>query len=203
MRESMSRAATSPIREPRMTSSYAAIRVQLRKSSKKRPAPDSPPPPSIARSLGAARFSSTPCANRATCASSSRPRTTHAPSRRKAAATDAGSAATALVPRRLERDLRGHRLAADRGDRVGREAVLVPGQAPPGCVELDLHRLLLTGCDREVRCAQALGLARRARCRGAGRLAALPHERALAERRQPADERYGRRIAAQPPGARH
>ena len=55
----MSCAATAPIREPRMTSSYGAIRVQLRKSSKKRPAPDSPPP-SIARSLGAARFSSTP-----------------------------------------------------------------------------------------------------------------------------------------------
>ena len=39
-----------------MTSSYGAIRVQLRKSSKKRPAPASPPP-SIARSLGSARFS--------------------------------------------------------------------------------------------------------------------------------------------------
>ena len=52
--------ATSPIRESRMTSSYSArSAVQLRKSSKKRPRADSPPP-SIARSLGAARFSSTP-----------------------------------------------------------------------------------------------------------------------------------------------
>jgi hypothetical protein len=63
----------------------SGIRVQLRKSSKNRPEPASPPP-SIARSLGSARFCSTPSRNRATSASSSSPRTTQAPSRWNSAA---------------------------------------------------------------------------------------------------------------------
>ena len=60
------------------------------------------------------------------------------------------------MPRRLERDLRGHGLAADRGDRVRRQAVLVPGQAPAGGLSLT-YRLLLTGFDGEARRPEALG----------------------------------------------